>query len=921
MRRTSSCAGVAVFVVLGVGLLAGSVAAAWEVLERAPLEVGREAQRLRNRGFEEGDATRAAPWTFWQEGYVRVAGAGRNGGYAVRCSSDDANVQHGASQLVTLNQDRPRALVATGWSRAENVDGSPNSGYSIYLDIDYTDGSHLWGQTANFSTGTHDWERRQCVLVPAKPIESLTVHALFRGHTGTVYFDDFSLAEIAEEVSLFENVPVVGLGAPPRPTEPSRVVTLETQNGLGMSFDRVTGRVARLTLGGETVGQGGPGLFVCDAAADSPFVAPDDWTVTEEGPGLRVAGARTTAGGGCATAPQPRLRVAGELATADLRLSATLTPRHDHIEVAGRIDDLRGEDRAVTIYFALPVAGDNWSWSDDLRRHRRIEGVMTNTRPTGAGATGTRSRYPLAALSGPDGGLALAVPMDDPRHHRLGYDAGNGLFFAAFDIGLSPDAAKFPGHATYRLLIYPFDATWRFRAALARYYALFHKPFLKRVPREGLWMAFTDISTVQGWPDFGFAFHEGTNNVPWDERHDVLSFVYTEPMTHWLPLPKDVERSHAGAVGYLDTLYDRPELGKQARAAVTRLSAVRGPDGEHILGVHDAPWCDGCVFALNPDPDLPTPADVQSQGQSELHRLEQVVAGASGPALKGQGTSEAHVDGVYIDSYEFWATTLDYNRAHFASADIPLIFDAHTHRVGILTVFSTFEFEREIARRMHAQGKLMMANGVLNNFGFPTAHLDVLGTETNWFRNGEWSPLSDADLCYRRALSCQKPYCFLLNTHYADLSLDDIECYMQRALFYGMFPGFFSENAATDCFFANPDWYDPARPLFKKYVPLVQRIAQAGWQPVSHARASDDRIYLERYGDPAQGAVYLAALNEAQQTISGTVQVDAEALGWTGKKLGLRDLLSDRDIEWQAHAAYSVELEPNNVHLVRLAPQ
>ena len=46
--------------------------------------------------------------------------------------------------------------------------------------------------------------------MPEKPVRSLTVHCLFRGHTGQVWFDDLAVEEIRAEGSavLFQGVPV-----------------------------------------------------------------------------------------------------------------------------------------------------------------------------------------------------------------------------------------------------------------------------------------------------------------------------------------------------------------------------------------------------------------------------------------------------------------------------------------------------------------------------------------------------------------------------------------------------------------------------------------------------------------------------------------------------------------------------------------
>jgi hypothetical protein len=47
-----------------------------------------------------------------------------------------------------------------------------------------------------------------------------------------------------------------------------------------------------------------------------------------------------------------------------------------------------------------------------------------------------------------------------------------------------------------------------------------------------------------------------------------------------------------------------------------------------------------------------------------------------------------------------------------------------------------------------------------------------------------------------RSMSGAKPYLLLMNTDYDRFTPDLVEKYFQRCLFYGMWPGFFSHNAA-----------------------------------------------------------------------------------------------------------------------------
>ncbi len=850
------------------------------VLPQAVIDGSALPEGLNNADFERG----GEGWSGWMAGFESLGQGGRNGTQGVRCAAENTDQQHGVMQLVMLNQAVPRPVVVTGWSRAEAVDGMSDNGYSIYLDVNFQDGGHLWGQTACFSVGSHDWEKRRFLLAPEKAIQSLSVIGLFRGHNGTVYFDDFSCMQMGEGQGIFEGVPVGELNRIAGAEGPKMHVEA---GGLGLSVDQGSGGLSALSLNGASLGEGGVPIFVRDVGSDGGFVAPA-WTVASNPGGVTLT---------------------GESLLLQLSLSVSITARDGMIDFAGTVRDRSGVDRTVTVYIPLPVSGA-WRWWQDMRRDLPAQGLCMNAFRTGVGATGLRSSYPLSVLTGERGGLTLATPIDEPRHHRLVYDAERGLFFAAFDFGLSADTKRSPGAASFHAMLFSSPAAEGFRGALQRYYGIFPAAFEKRVPREGLWMAFTDISTLPQAEDFGFAFQEGGSNIAWDEAHGILSFPYTEPMTTWLKLAPEVPRTYDGAVQYLHGLMQKPEDPMHDSAQVIALSSVHDGDGKSILSVVNAPWCDGCVFALNADPTLPmTAACPVNRGQSEIRRFEKEVT---------ESKDGAYADGAYIDSYEFWANSLDYRREHWAGTEIPLVFDAQTRRAGMLTVFSTFAFQRELAKSMHGRGKFMMANGVFAQYDIPAAYLDVLGTETNWMPGGVWQPMSDAELCFRRALSFQKPYCFLMNTHYADFTLELTERYMQRALAYGMFPGFFSENASTDCYFANPKYYEPARPLFKKYLPLIQTIAKAGWQPVTHATTDDHSVYVERFGTPESGTVYFTLLNDSKESRTVHCAVDCAGLGWSPESIVLRELIADQVWHWEQPGTCVVNLAPEQAALLRV---
>ncbi len=143
-------------------------------------------------------------WRPWGEGFTRDERV------FVCDNGDAAGVQRGASQHLVLDQKTPAPIMAAVWSRAEDVGGGPDSDYSLYLDLVYTDGTPLWGQTASFAVGTHEWERREVVVFPDKPIKSLSCHLLLRRHRGKAFFRDPELrqAAAAEGFVNFDGVPV-----------------------------------------------------------------------------------------------------------------------------------------------------------------------------------------------------------------------------------------------------------------------------------------------------------------------------------------------------------------------------------------------------------------------------------------------------------------------------------------------------------------------------------------------------------------------------------------------------------------------------------------------------------------------------------------------------------------------------------------
>ncbi len=482
-----------------------------------------------------------------------------------------------------------------------------------------------------------------------------------------------------------------------------------------------------------------------------------------------------------------------------------------------RLTDTTGKDRAITLVYTMPVDGDGWRWLADPRREEPAQSPR-EYRLTGSG--GRISMYPLAAVAKGNAGRAIMLDMAMPACFRVGFSAASRELYIAYDLGLTPEKTA----ADLRFCTMSFDATWGFRGAVEAMYAIFPDYFRSRTPQQGLWMPFAKISKVEGWEDFGFKFKEGNDETEWDDAHGILTFRYTEPMTWWMKMPKEMSRTIDAALAEAKRLAAKGD--KSAQALLT--SGIQDERGQFCSQLLDTPWCDGAVWSINSSPGVAGDAtDFKNKWNKPL--IEKLY----GPAAKGK------LDGEYVDSSEGYVTEeLNFRREHFATARALLTFSPASHKPAIFRGLIAYEYVRGLAEDVHGMGKLMMANGAPHALCWLTPWLDVMGTETDWNPGGKWRPMSDDQLLYRRSLCGPKPYCFLMNTPFERFTYEHSEKYMRRCLAYGMFPGYFSADASTGQYFTRKELYNRNRPLFRKYVPLCKLVAEAGWQPITRRTAA-----------------------------------------------------------------------------------
>ncbi|MDD4025215.1 MAG: DUF4886 domain-containing protein [Kiritimatiellae bacterium] len=554
-------------------------------------------------------------------------------------------------------------------------------------------------------------------------------------------------------------------------------------------------------------------------------------------------------------------------------------------------------DRALTLLFAVPLAEGEITWHEDPRTSRIVtaadgEQRVTTAVPYGAGAL---SKWPLAACSVDGSGVAIAVDPEAPAVYRVALNPALRILYIAFDVGLAPEK----NDARLGFALFPFAAADRFRGALEAWAKVFPFPTANRMKKFGLWTVKVPPYKIEKHEDFGFMYMEGDEGQwQWYDQHGIYCFHYTEPSSWWMRL----KGKDGGLPTYDECVVHAEALAARGekRALAWKTSAAMDEFGRKVGHIQSRPWTPaGTMWSLNSAPGI----------EGEVTDYKVKVSEESFKERYGGKTFPEGPDGEYIDSSEMgFSIGADYDRAHFSAMETPLCWGGEKKRPCISGAMVSYEYARSIHRRLNAYGRFTLANSTPYRTSLIVPWLDVPGTETDWNRGDKWNPTAHKDLIYKRAIAGKKPYCFLQNSNYTNFSHSHVERYMQRALAYGMFPGFFSDNGFTDCYFSFPEYYNRDRDLFKKYVPLVCELAAAGWKPVTAlASSSDPEVLVEQFGDR-----YVTVFNSSTKETK-TVKI-------ASTRTTARERVAGG--EWKAESGFfTASIPPETVRMLDFAPK
>jgi hypothetical protein len=417
-------------------------------------------------------------------------------------------------------------------------------------------------------------------------------------------------------------------------------------------------------------------------------------------------------------------------------------------------------------------------------------------------------------------------------------------------------------------VIYPVEAAWGIRSAAARYRAFYPELFETRAARHGNY-GVTWSPDKEAGPeapaDFGLAHLEndfqsrngemsaaeaklfGELNAtvyhwrePWSWFHVVPNEISTDEQIALLRAQADGRAE--GGHGTSQYCGAPPQEG--ALAAIN--SFVINADGKLARNQYTY----GCwSLPMNLDPDLPAPNRAMLALDWQFRYLRRW----SEPGFRGPRN-------LAWDSLDDWSgfRRLNFRREHFRYSALPVTFDPDTGELCQVVGFHDWSFAQRHAEMVRRSGGLIMAN-VSQDLA-----ILICGRWVDVFvQERIVSDYSDERLSSIRMMIGPKPLSFIGAHQPKDPA--GMEATLRRLLLFGMAPG--SEKAECE------------RVLYRKYMPVIARVAGAGWQPVPYTRAEGaGDILLERFGGPGTSH-YLTVGNRGSHPAQARIVLEAAPLG------------------------------------------
>ena len=561
----------------------------------------------------------------------------------------------------------------------------------------------------------------------------------------------------------------------------------------------------------------------------------------------------------------------------------------DALIVTVEITDTRKGDSAARVFYQLPLDASQWAWHADLSNK-----VSTEQ---------SQSVYPISAASRNFAGLAVAISPETPCVFSAGLSKERGLYIEA-RLGLSP-ATNPPSRARVQFAVYSTDGEWGMRAALRQYYRLFPKAFERRATREGLWLFHGNATGLPNPTDF--TFHEiaelteaqntgkragnliRDNDLAKEKTWGIELYPYVIPGQREIAFLKEIKgegtvipKLAAEADGEKELSgihYTTAEAMKVLDDATARNVTVAmtgqsladfkqtvknsmliGADGDVVTRPRVVPWAGKALtFPMNPNPFIKGPLNAGSVV------LEQCKRSLLGPA-----------DGVYVDSLWRWGNYLDYDKGHFAATRVGLTY-GDDGRPCLDNALEHLTFLDELGKLLHPKGRKVFGNGVRPGRFWHALVMDISGAEMGAAPTETYA--------FNRAASYHKPY-LALNHNMGKNEARDLE-FLAKCILFGMY------GSGDRDYYTTPQ-YSRTKHIYDTYLPIQRKMNKLGWEPVTAAKATQESVLVERFGEGLE--FYFTLYDTTGKLTSVNIDIDCARLGLTSDSIKAVDAATEKEL-------------------------
>jgi hypothetical protein len=236
---------------------------------------------------------------------------------------------------------------------------------------------------------------------------------------------------------------------------------------------------------------------------------------------------------------------------------------------------------------------------------------------------------------------------------------------------------------------------------------------------------------------------------------------------------------------------------------------------------------------------------------------------------------------VSTDSTGVTGRQMDVRPERLALSDVPLTYDSETKKPALPDV--AWEFNSQVLAPLAKRYKVLLHRNFVwgaPNVGANIPFVDIGLIESAY---GKWGWTEEMEK-YARTSGYRKVFRYWFSPPEGEQRDDAVREMFQRCLPYAIYPHLLPDA-------------DKYRDLYLQYVPVVERLSAAGWEPVTLAQAKDPQVHVERYGRVADANLAFAARNAGTEAKRVRLVLD-DALGLPAEaeKLEVRDMLTGEPV-------------------------